>query len=216
MSLLNRNPISIGRGERKLRDDRIFIVTTDDTYAPAQYFEHLPLPRVRIKVLPTPEGSGLSAPVHVVERLKNAFQGVNQRKQIQSGDEFWVLLDTDHHFRDSNIAGTLAAIQTAKHVGFEVAVSNPCFELWLLIHHVDVPRGTTFRHCHEVESQIRDRLGEYNKTFIKRGQFPLDRVRDAIRRARLLDAEENAPWPKGVGTDICRLMQRVLRSHNSQ
>lgn len=210
MSLLNRKPLSIGRGERKLRDDRVFVVATDDTYAPAQYFEHLPLPRVRIMVLPTPAGSGLSAPVHVVERLKNAFQSVSQRKQIQFGDEFWVLLDTDHHFRDSNISGTLAAMRTAQHVGFEVAVSNPCFELWLLLHHVDVPLGTTFGQCEVVEAQIRASLGQYNKTSIKPGQFPLDRIPDAIRRARALETEPNAPWPEQVGTHVYRLMERAM------
>lgn len=210
MSLLNRKPLSIGRGERKLRDDRVFVVATDDTYAPAQYFDHLPLPRVRIMVIPTPTDTTQSAPVHVVQRLKDAFKGVSERKQIQSGDEFWVLLDTDHHFSGAHLAGTLAAIQTAQHVGFEIAVSNPCFELWLLLHHVDVPPGTTFGQCDVVESQIRDHLGQYNKTSIKAGQFPLDRVPDAIRRARTLETKPNAPWPEQVGTHVYRLMERAM------
>lgn len=210
MSLLNRKPLSIGRGERKLRDDRFFVVATDDTYAPAQYFEHLPLPRVRIMVLPTPAGSGLSAPVHVVQRLKDAFKDVSQRKQVQSGDEFWVLLDTDHHFRDNNMVGTLEAIRAAQQVGFEVAVSNPCFELWLLLHHVDVPLGTTFAKCEAVEAQIRASLGQYNKTSIKPGQFPLDRVLDAIRRARVLETKPNSAWPEQVGTHVYRLMERAM------
>jgi GT2 family glycosyltransferase len=135
MSLLNRRPISIGRAQRTLRDDRVFVVATDDSYAPAQYFEHLHLPRVRILVLSTPVNSGLSAPVHVVDRLKDAFANVKRRGEIQIGDEFWVLLDTDHHFRDRNLPGTLQALQEARQAGLEVAVSNPCFELWLLLHH---------------------------------------------------------------------------------
>jgi|ERR1051325_5927454 hypothetical protein len=210
MSLLNRSPISIGRGERKLRDDRVFVVATDDTYAPSQYFKHLPLPRVKIVVLPTPVNSGLSAPVHVVERLKDAFQSVSQRKQVQSGDEFWVLLDTDHYFQANNIAGTLAAMQNAQHVGFEIAVSNPCFELWLLLHHYDVTAGTVFKNCDEVGQQIRTVLGGYNKTSIKAGQFTLDRVPVAIRRARALESGPNAPWPSQTGTHVFRLMERVI------
>ena len=213
MSLLNRKPLSIGRAERILRDDRVFVVATDDTYAPADYFEHLPLPRVKVVVLPTPEGSGLSAPVHVVDRLKDAFSNVKQRSQIQVGDEFWVFLDTDHHFRDNNLAATLAALQTARHVGFEIAVSNPCFELWLLLHHVDVPPGTVFSNCTQVNQKLKEVLGQYNKTSIKTGQFPLEHVPAAIQRARALEVAPDAPGdhsPETIGTRVYRLMERLL------
>jgi hypothetical protein len=215
VSLLNRKPLSIGRAERTLRDDRVFVVATDDTYAPAQYFEQLPLPRVKVVVLPTPEGSGHSAPVHVVERLKEAFNNVRQREQIQKDDEFWVFLDTDHHFNDNNIGGTLAALQTARQAGFEIAVSNPCFELWLLLHHADVPPGTDFANCEAVVQKLKNVLGQYNKTAIKSGQFTLMQVPDAIRRARAFEATPDAPgghWPQPSGTRVYCLIERLLAS----
>ena len=62
MSLLNRRPVSIGREIREFRDDRVFVVATDDTYAPEQYFKHLELRRVRVLVLPTERGE--SSPAH--------------------------------------------------------------------------------------------------------------------------------------------------------
>ena len=213
MSLLNRKPLSIGRAERTLRDDRVFVVATDDTYAPSQYFENLPLPRVKVTVLPTPVNSGLSAPVYVVERLKTAFASVKRRGQIQSGDEFWVFLDTDHHFSATNLPGTMEALRTAQQVGFEIAVSNPCFELWLLLHHADVASGTVFSGCAEVEARLRAALGQYNKTSIKAGQFPLARVPDAIRRARFLENQPDDPGghrPQQTGTRVYRLLERVL------
>jgi hypothetical protein len=214
MSLLNRKPLSIGRAQRALHDDRVFVVATDDTYAPEQYFEHLPLPRVKVIVVPTPVGSGLSSPGHVVERLKDAFRNVSQRKQIQSGDEFWVFLDTDHHVRDAHLEGMLEALLTARQVGFEIAISNPCFELWLLLHRADVAPGTIFSNCGEVVQKLRDTLGQYNKTSIKVGQFPLARVPDAIRRARALETapdDPTGPWPQQAGTRVYRLLERVLR-----
>jgi hypothetical protein len=213
MSLLNRKPLSIGRAQRVLRDDRVFVVATDDTYAPDQYFRHLPLPRVKVTVLPTPEDSGLSGPMHVVERLKAAFEGVRERKEIQEGDEFWVFLDTDHHFTESHLKGTLAALKTARHVGFEIAISNPCFELWLLLHHMEVPPGCGFSDCDTVAGQLRQILGQYSKTLLKPGQFPLERVPDAIRRARSFEAspdETRSSWPMNPGTRVYRLLERVL------
>ncbi|HZR19110.1 MAG TPA: RloB family protein [Verrucomicrobiae bacterium] len=210
MSLLNRKPISIGRAQRTLRDDRVFVVATDDTYAPAQYFEHLPLSRVKVIVLATPLNSGLSAPAHVVDRLKDAFSNVRRRGEIQSGDEFWVLLDTDHHFRDQNLPGTLEAMRQARQAGLEVAVSNPCFELWLLLHHEDVPLGTVFANADAIVQRLRTILGEYNKTNIKTGHFPLTKVPDAIRRALVLQNGPAGPWPEETGTHVYLLMQRVL------
>jgi hypothetical protein len=213
MSLLNRKPLSIGRAERTLRDDRVFVVATEDTYAPQQYFEHLPLARVKVIVLPTPRDPGLSSPGRVVERLKTAFDNVRQRRQIQSGDEFWVFLDTDHHIRDTHLPGTLDALRTAAQAGFEIAVSNPCFELWLLLHHADVAFGAVFANCSVVEQRLRDVFAEYNKTSIKVGQFPLARVPDAIRRARALEAspdQPSGPWPEQAGMRVYRLLERVM------
>jgi hypothetical protein len=210
MSLLNRKPLSIGRAERTLRDDRVFVVATDDTYAPKQYFEHLALPRVKVVVLQTPVDSGLSAPVHVVDRLKLAFTSVKQRGQIQTGDEFWVLLDTDHYFGTYTLPGTMAALHTAQQVDFQIAISNPCFELWLLLHHADLAPGMVLSKYADVEQKLKETLGQYSKTSIKVGQFPLARVPDAIRRARALDTVPNAPWPQQTGTRVYLLMERVL------
>jgi RloB-like protein len=213
MSLLNRTPLSIGRAQRSLRDDRVFVVATDDTYAPKQYFEQLALPRVKVFILPTPEGSGHSSPSHVVERLRSGFAIVRGKGEVQTGDEFWVLLDTDHHIRDSNLSGTLDALRLARQAGFEIALSNPCFELWLLLHHADVPVGTVFPVCSEVEKRLRAALGEYNKTSVKAGHFPVARVPDAIRRARALESSPDDPvghWPEQAGTRVYRLLERAL------
>jgi hypothetical protein len=213
MSLLNRAPLSIGRAKRTLRDDRVFVVATDDTYAPEQYFAYLPLARVKVVVLPTPENSGLSSPGHVVERLKTAFDGVKQRKQIQAGDEFWVLLDTDHYVKDTHLPGTLEALRKAGQAGFEIALSNPSFELWLLLHHTDVTMGTVFTGATAVVAELRKALGEYNKTSIKAGHFPLSKIPHAIKRARALETSPDAPagpWPEKAGTRVYRLLERVM------
>ena len=213
MSLLNRKSTSIGRDQRVLRDDRVFVVAAEDTYAPAQYFEHLPLPRVKVVVLPTPNDSGLSGPLDVVERLKKAFKEVSQKRQVQMGDEFWVLLDTDHRFQGSHLKGTLTALRNARQVGFEIAVSNPCFELWLLLHHIDPPPDKPLTGYGAIEDALAMAVGSYGKKSIKAGQFPLVRVPDAIRRARALEElpdNPTEPWPKGIGTRVYRLMERIL------
>ena len=214
MSLIQRKAISIGRAERDQRDDRFFLVATEDSDAPKQYFEALTLPRIKVLVLPTLKGSGLSSPTHVVDRLKDAFEQVRRRGQVQPGDEFWVLLDTDRRIQGSHTRGTTGALKKASHVDFEVAFSNPSFELWLLLHHVDVVPGTVYSNAENVEAELKRVLGSYNKTAIGASLYPLSKVPDAIRRARVLEASPDDPvgaWPTKAGTRIYRLLERALQ-----
>jgi len=210
MSLFQRRPISIGRRERQQRDDRVFVIATEDTHAPKQYFGHLALPRVRVIVLETPDDTGHSSPIHVLNRLRESHREYASRKEIQHDDEFWVLIDTDHHFDPSHRAGTLRAMTEAKQKGFRVAVSNPCFELWLLLHHQAVEAGMEFGGCGEVEAKIRELLGSYNKAALRKEDFPPEKIPEAIGRARQLDTDPNGPWPQETGTHVYRMMERIL------
>jgi hypothetical protein len=198
-----------------MRDDRCFVVAAEDTDAPEQYFAALSFNRVRVVVLPTPRNSGLSAPTHVVERLKTAFTDFKKKRQIQEDDEFWVFLDTDHHIKRTHLPGTLAALQSAAQSKFEVAFSNPCFELWLLLHHADVPADTVFESCGAIGKQLAGILGGYNKTALQSAHFPSSRIPDAIRRARSLERTPDAPdpiWPQQTGTRVYRLLERLVQS----
>jgi len=214
LSLLNRFPISIGRSRREQRDDRFFVVATEDVYAPKQYFDHIKLPRVKVLVLPTDVASNLSAPCHVVGRLKAAHAVLKERGEVQAGDEFWVCIDTDHHIKDTHLRGTLEALMQAKHAGFELAISNPCFELWLLLHHEDVAPGTVYANGEAVEAALNAKLGAYNKTSIQKDMFPLSKVPDAILRARVLETSPDdpaGPWPASTGTRMYRLFEKALQ-----
>jgi hypothetical protein len=211
MSLLNRHPVSIGREIREFRDDRVFVVATDDTYAPEQYFKHLALRRVRVLVLPTERGE--SSPAHVVARLKAAYEVYANAHEVRERDEFWIFLDRDHHFKGTHTPQTLEALRVGKTAGFEVAISNPCFELWLLLHHEEVLPDAELDNCAAVESSLRARLGSYNKTNILPGQFPLDLVETAIRRARALEKSPDSPTallPLPIGTRVYRLLEKIL------
>ena len=67
MSLTHRKPRPLKRDEGTLRDDRLFIVACDDTYAPKQYFDFFQIPRVQVHVVPSEAGKNAAA--HVLKRL---------------------------------------------------------------------------------------------------------------------------------------------------
>jgi len=98
MSLTSRKPRPIEARDKepsRLRDDRLFIVACDDTYAPEQYFGFFKLTRVKVFVVPTQDGT--SVPRYVLERLL--------QYEHEEDDELWMVLDTDHLIQRSHLAG---------------------------------------------------------------------------------------------------------------
>jgi hypothetical protein len=160
-----------------LRDDRLFIVACDDTYAPKQYFDFFRITRIQIHVVPTEDGT--SAAEHVLGRL----QGIDH----DDDDELWLLLDTDHYVAGSHLKSFVAAITEAKQQGVKVALSRPCFELWLLLHHEEESVVGSLSNAHDVEKALREKLGEYNKANLKPWHYPLSSVLNASKRAERLD-----------------------------
>jgi hypothetical protein len=75
----------------------------------------------RIEVHPKPNGR--NAPINLVLAAKAA-----RAKSVENDDEFWAVFDRDQHH------GIPEAFQIAKDSGVKIAFSNPCFEMWLLVH----------------------------------------------------------------------------------
>jgi hypothetical protein len=145
MTLVPRQPRPLIRDNASLRDDRLYIVACDDTFAPKQYFDFFRLARVQIHVVVTPP-DGTSAASHVLGRLL--------RFDYEEDDERWILLDTDHCVQGTHLAGFAATLRQANRQRVNVALSKPSFELWLLLHHVEEtalvccqPPRTSRKHC---------------------------------------------------------------------
>jgi len=80
-----------------------------------------------------------SAPNNVVEAAKDARDA--RRRQADAGEEdqfeeVWVSFDTEGPQNPDRLAQARNAIERARQLGFLTAVSNPCFEYWLLLHFV--------------------------------------------------------------------------------
>ncbi len=94
-------------------------------------------------------------------------------------DEFWCLFDVEW---PRNHPGLQDAVEQARQSGVELAISNPCFELWLVLHFQD--------HSAWLDNDPARRLrrsldGSGDKGIDAATYMPL--VRDAARRAEELD-----------------------------
>jgi hypothetical protein len=91
-------------------------------------------------------------------------------------DEVWCVFDVDEHPKIEE------AKQQARANGLEVAISNPCFELWALLHFQD---KTAHVHRRKVQGLCRKHMPGYEKVF----DYALleKKYADALRRATQLD-----------------------------
>jgi len=204
MTLRCKKPRPLTREQKTYRDDRLFVIATEDTHAPDQYFRTFRNPRIKVQVLPT-EG-GLSAPEHVLQRL-DAF---HQEYELQEDDELWLMLDTDHWAEPNHIANLIEVCTQALKKGFHLAHSNPCFGIWLLFHVEDLNASEQFSRCQDVVQRLKDTLGGYSKRSIDCERFSRDAAAIAVERARKLDESPGDRWPKKTGSHVYRVVEKLL------
>jgi hypothetical protein len=190
-----------------LRDAKLFVVATEDTCAPKQYFSFFPHPRVHVKVLETQDG--LSSPEHVIKRLVAYANDY----QIGEEDQLWALLDTDHWIMGNHKQNLIASLNDARSHGYRVAMSNPCFDLWLLLHHLPVAVGHVFANSDEIANAIRAACGEFNKTNLKSSHYSSEQVANAVQHAKALEPSgvdvETGFWPESTGSRVYLLIEQL-------
>lgn len=116
-------------------------------------------------------------------------------------DEVWCVCDVDDHSRLAD------ARQMAHDNGIEMAVSNPCFELWLLLHF----RGDPGSHGRK---SMRSMLAKFLAGYDKHLEFHSlsDGVMEALKRARHLHkiAKESGAPNRNPTTSVFRLVESIL------
>jgi RloB-like protein len=108
-------------------------------------------------------------------------------------DEVWCVYDVD----DFDV---VPAAREAARLRFQLAVSDPCFELWLLLHHEDC--AAYLGGYREVEQRLRKHLPRYDKSRLNFADYAIGVV-DAIRRAEKLGESGNP------STGMWRLARRI-------
>lgn len=182
-----------------VRDARIFVIAVEGEKTEEQYFSVFESTRVHIIALPTGP-DGLSAPKHVLERL------VKSEEQYDLGpdDERWLIADVDQQ-RGQFLK---EVTRIARESGYGIAFSNPCSELWLLLHFQD--SDLTDVDCRMVIERLRPHTGGHNKANLKIDQYTPDRIGAAIVRAKALPEKQNMHWPDFPGTHVFKVVEKLL------
>ena len=209
MNLRHKRPRPLDRPDLH-RDARLYVIATEDTYAPKQYFEESSIfrnPRIHVLTLPTEEGH--SSPEHVLRRLTDCREEMQKKRELLDEDEFWLMLDTDHWTKPNHIDNFTNVCGEAIQRGFGLAHSNPCFEVWLLLHFEDLDASNQFHKGKDVERHLKDVLGKYNKTRLDISRFDRKNAAIAAGRAEVLDKSSADRWPQQTGTHVYRLVKNL-------
>jgi hypothetical protein len=123
------------------------------------------------------------------------------RRSGASYDEVWCVFDVDNF-------DITAARQAADRGGIALAVSNPCFELWLLLHHEETRRHAA--GCDAVTARLKKHVPAYDKTDIDFEQF-VGGLEKAVAFAKSLDptGTEHSTNPS---TSVWRIAEKIIGS----
>lgn len=183
-------------GERRYRQR--FIIAVEGAVTEPQYFAMLDDQQVAIK-LKVLKSTSDSAPTHVLQRMRKFLK----KEALSGNDEAWLVVDRDSWPEDQLDALWRWTIEKPQR---GLALSNPSFELWLLLHFESATGITTKR---EVVEHLQRFVPDYEKALERRSVF-VDGIDGAIVRARSRDVPPCESWPKTFGiTTVYRLVEKI-------
>jgi RloB-like protein len=122
------------------------------------------------------------------------------KRRTAEYDEVWCVLDTE---LDSALVAQLR--QTADGTGVELALSTPCFELWLILRHED--RTAPYQAAEKVKRHLTRLLPGWTEADTRFADFR-DGVAEACRRARGLERTGDEHL-KNPSTTVWRLVEKI-------
>ncbi len=189
------------------RDASLFVIACEGARTEIDYFQGvrdlIHSPRLKIEILERPASSvGDSSARHVLNYL------LERKKTIgtKDGDQFWMVIDRDP--QSLKIAMLTDVFTQADQAGCKIALSNPCFEIWLILH---------FENPEDWIEERRQELLDNKNGFLKSlfgtrwggNSTAFSICWPETQTAMLHSGKLHNPsdrWPQSLGTDVHRLM----------
>lgn len=196
MSITSRRKRPLDRAGA-VRDARLIVVATEGEKTEPAYFDGFSSFRIKIRSIPC--NIGESSPKAVLERMRD----FRTEFDLGDDDEVWLVIDRDR-WEDKMLSEVAQQCAASR---FNLALSNPCFEVWLALHYTDaIPPDLESKDARPFFAGLH---GGYNKGRLDpTSLIPL--VPDAIVRAERLDLNPDARWPDTVGSRVYRLAKVIL------
>ena len=182
---------------------RLFLIATEGEKTEPQYFKALSNQQATIKIKCIKK-EGDSSPKQVLKRMKRHLK----EYELKKTDAAWLVVDKDE-WPEAQLTQLHQWAEAADNRG--LALSNPKFEYWLLLHFEEGKGIVGSRDC---TKRLKKHLPDYNKG-IKGNQFSRETITQAIQRAKRRDNPPCSDWPRFVGTTVYRLVENILQLEKS-
>lgn len=208
-----------------LQAEKFYILAFEGDVTEKKYFEDLRQSELfndsgTIETIPLKKGKrDGNSPLDVKRLLATARADYN----FSSDDEFWLIVDRDDWESIHHIDFNALYEDCRKEKNFFMALSNPCFEIWLILH---------LRKLSEISEDDRQKLFENEKVSSKHNFIDtyladcigdgrgynkrpmpsvfLPKVHDAIQNAAEIRNEEER-YPVSLGTDVYKLVMKLIK-----
>lgn len=161
-------------------------------------------------------------PKQLVERIEQFKKEKNDIYQFEKypEDEFWIVADVDKNWEALWINEWNEAIDMCNEKNYKYAISNPFFEIWLLLHHdfiteEDKKWAVTEQHPYEKTNHFKNRLRILgvplkNEKHIEEKDYTEEKVKLAINRAIELHMDKTDLCPHYLASTVYMILEKIL------
>ncbi len=191
---------SFARPIGQRRYDTIFVIAGEGEKTEEMYFNSLKeFLKEKIKIQCVP-GTKKTSCTQVLDRLKKFLK----EEHVMEPYEVWLVIDKDDN-SDEKLREVYDWSKSKDNYG--LALSNPKFEYWLLLHFED---GAGIQSVRECDDRLKRWFPDYEKEVDCR-KISQKRIADAVRRAKTRDNPSCADWPRTFGrTTVYRLIEKLI------
>lgn len=163
-----------------------------------------------------------STPRQVMERIDKFREQKKDLYKFEQNpeDEFWMVIDVDDHTDEHHISEWEKVMEECNQKKYNYAISNPFFEFWLYMHHLEVrdedyDYAVTNTHPYEKTSYFVDEMKKVGVKMTGNGSkkphledYSLEKIEKAIESAKKIHKDEK--WPNSLGSTVYLLVEKMI------
>jgi hypothetical protein len=214
--------------ENSIEEKKFIIIACEGAETEYQYFtlikNELNLKAtVKMEIFERDEANrNSSAPTQVVKTLQSISKEKLHEIKIKNLSEdafdiYWAVVDRET--QESKKVNLLKAKEICENEGYNLALTNPSFEFWLMLHIVDIStynkeellanKKITSKKCY-LEKELSNILGSYSKVNIKKEDFiTLEKLKHACMQEKFFENEVDSII-NNLGSNLGTLIEDIV------
>lgn len=193
---VKRRSLKRSLGERRYK--KLIIIAAEGSKTEPHYFSIFNDLTSAVRVICL-KGKNRSSPLQVLKRMKTYIEEAS----LQFSDEAWLVIDKDN-WCEEQLTMLYEWSKTNKRYG--LALSNPKFEYWLLLHFEEGYGVSNGKDC---STRLKKYLPDYDKSLDPK-KVTREMIDGAVNRALKIDSPCCERWPLKSGSTVYRLVQKIL------